>query len=140
MKSKRLSDREWIVVFETGDEIIATLRAFVDEHIIKGGFFQAIGSLERGTIAWWGWDKKKYEEIACDEQVELLSLLGNISSNPDRRIHAHVVLGRRDGTTLGGHLLRGIVRPTVELVLTATHEPIDRELDPVTKQLMIRIP
>lgn len=140
MKSKALSDHEWLVVFDTGDELIAAMTRFVDEHGVRGGSFQAIGGFERATIAWWSWDDKKYEEIACDEQVEVLSLLGNVSSHADRRVHSHVILGKRGSGTLGGHLLRGIVRPTVELILTAFDEPIDRELDRVSGLQMIRIP
>jgi predicted DNA-binding protein with PD1-like motif len=32
-------------------------------------------------------------------------------------VHAHVVVGTRDGSARGGHLLEGHVRPTLELLV-----------------------
>jgi uncharacterized protein len=55
------------------------------------------------------------------EQVKVASLLGDVSSGKDGPVvHAHVVLGRRDGSALAGHLLAVRVRPTLELILTTT--------------------
>lgn len=51
--------------------------------------------------------------IAITEQVEVLSLVGDIAlENATPRVHAHVVIGKRDGTAHGGHLIEGHVRPT----------------------------
>ncbi len=35
-------------------------------------------------------------------------------------LHAHIVLGRSDGSTRGGHLQEGHVRPTLEITITET--------------------
>jgi predicted DNA-binding protein with PD1-like motif len=67
------------------------------------------------------------------EQVELLSLVGNVAlANGEPKIHAHVVVGRRDGTALGGHLLDARVRPTLELVLVETPATLRRVVDTAT--------
>jgi uncharacterized protein len=51
--------------------------------------------------------------------MEVLSLIGELSlTDADPQIHAHVVLGRAEATARGGHLIRGIVRPTLEVMLT----------------------
>ena len=51
--------------------------------------------------------------------MELLSLIGDIAlRDGEPQVHAHVVLGRRDGTTLGGHLMEAKVRPTLEVILS----------------------
>ena len=48
--------------------------------------------------------------------MEVLSLIGELSlTDADPQIHAHVVLGRAEATARGGHLIRGIVRPTLEV-------------------------
>jgi uncharacterized protein len=39
----------------------------------------------------------------------------------------HVVLGLSDGTTRGGHLMKGTVRPTLEVVLTDTPTHLRRK-------------
>jgi predicted DNA-binding protein with PD1-like motif len=48
------------------------------------------------------------------------------------KIHAHVVVGRRDGTALGGHLLDARVRPTLEVVLVETPATLRRTIDKTT--------
>ncbi len=40
---------------------------------------------------------------------------------------AHVVLGLSDGSTRGGHLLEGTVRPTLEVVLTEAPSTLRRK-------------
>src|SRR5205814_9350423 len=63
----------------------------------------------------------KYRRIPVDEQCEVLSLIGDVAEGQDGPIvHAHVVLGLSDGTTRGGHLLEGLVFPTLEVVVTET--------------------
>jgi predicted DNA-binding protein with PD1-like motif len=48
--------------------------------------------------------------------------VGDIVENDKHEadLHAHTVLGRRDGSTKGGHLLEGIVRPALAMILTET--------------------
>jgi uncharacterized protein len=48
------------------------------------------------------------------------------------RIHAHLVVGRSDGTAYGGHLLEGHVRPTLEVVLDESPTALQRRTDPET--------
>jgi predicted DNA-binding protein with PD1-like motif len=63
--------------------------------------------------------ERQCRKIAIDEQVELLSLVGNIARDDQGqpRLHAQVVVGKSDGTAHGGHLLRASVRPTMEIVM-----------------------
>jgi len=66
--------------------------------------------------------------------VEVLSLVGTIAPREDGepQVHAHVVLGRSDGTTRGGHLLEAHVRPTLEVVLVESPEHLQRRTDEET--------
>ncbi len=74
---------------------------------------------------------REYEDIELNEQLEVLSLIGNVALyEGDPLVHAHITLGRRDGTVLGGHLRQGVVRPTLELSLRVSAEPLHRALDP----------
>jgi predicted DNA-binding protein with PD1-like motif len=59
--------------------------------------------------------------------VEVLSLSGDILRGDDDHaltVHGHVVVGRRDGTTAGGHLMEALVNPIliVTLVELQSHE------------------
>jgi uncharacterized protein len=44
--------------------------------------------------------------------------------------HAHVVLGRRDGSTVGGHLLHAAVWPTLEVMLHELPAHLQKRYDP----------
>jgi uncharacterized protein len=74
-----------------------------------------------------------YHRIPVEEQVEVVTLAGDIALvDHEPNIHAHVVLGRRDGAAICGHLLEARVRPTLELTLVETPASICRRPDPDT--------
>jgi predicted DNA-binding protein with PD1-like motif len=54
-------------------------------------------------------------------------------------IHAHVVLGKRDGTAHGGHLLEAHVRPTLEVILTESPAHLTRRFDEASGLALIRL-
>ena len=61
----------------------------------------------------------KYESHHLVEPLELISLSGNISRQEDGYIvHAHAALAGPDGRVVGGHLTRGVVWITNEIVLS----------------------
>jgi len=124
-----------LLVFDPGDEILTTLQQFITDQRVPSAWFQAIGAFETSVIAYWNRETKQYEDIAVDEQVEVLSLSGNATRT---KIHAHVVLGRRDGSTIGGHLKRGVVYPTLEMHLTLFDHELVRRRDEATGLDLIR--
>ncbi|MBD3236532.1 MAG: DUF296 domain-containing protein [Candidatus Eisenbacteria bacterium] len=120
-----------LLVFEAGDEVLSLLEAFARESRLPAAQLRGIGALERCELGFFDPTRRAYERFAVDEQVELLSLLGNVSwYEKQPRIHVHVVVGRPDGRTRGGHLLRATVRPTLELFVTELPDRRERELDP----------
>lgn len=128
----------WILVLDEDDEVIATISSFARSNSIASATFQAIGAFREATLGYFSWDRKEYERIAVGEQVELVSLLGDIARGPDGPVvHAHAVLGRRDGTALAGHLLAGRVRPTLELILSSAPAALARRYDPRTGLALI---
>jgi predicted DNA-binding protein with PD1-like motif len=119
------------LVFARGDEVTATLSAWCREQEIGAAHFTAIGAFSDVTLGWFDWETKSYREIPLDEQVEVLTLAGDVALQDDEpAIHAHVVVGRSDGTTHGGHLLRAHVRPTLELILDESPAHLRKRHDP----------
>src|ERR1700685_3259212 len=109
--------RTYIVILETGDEIAASLNRFAAENKLAGSSFKAIGALSSAKVGWFNWETKAYE-IAAEfkEQIEVLSLIGDIALKDSRPVvHAHLIVGKRDGTAHGGHLIEAYVRPTLEV-------------------------
>ena len=121
------------LVLHTGDDALDAIKAFADRNRIDGASFYAIGAFRQATIAYWNWDTKEYEHIEVADQVEVLSMIGNVSTSADgRRLHAHVTLGRRGGATIGGHLIRATVRPTLEVFFHDAGVRLTRKKDEET--------
>ena len=123
MKSKHIADREapvHIVVLDSGEEAFDALTRFANESGISAASLTAIGAFERATVGWFDIASKTYRKIEVNEQCEVLSAIGDIAVGDDGKpsLHVHIVLGLSDGSTRGGHLMAGTVRPTLEVVLT----------------------
>jgi uncharacterized protein len=143
MRWKQIEDapKTFVLVFETGDEIARLLQQFAAEQSLAGSSFKAIGAVSFAQLGWFNWKTKKYDP-ACvlDEQVELLSLIGDIAlRDGEPQVHAHVVIGRSDGTAHGGHLLEARVRPTCELILTESPIHLQKKYDPETGIALIQV-
>jgi len=130
MKSKKLNSGT-VLVFDTGDEVVSTLTKFAKDHRITAAHFTAIGAFSDAALGYFDWQQKDYLKNQVNEQVEVVSLIGDIALNDGNpKIHAHVVVGKPNGSTLGGHLLEAHVRPTLELVLQESSQELTRKFDP----------
>ena len=133
MKTKLLAEgaqKTYAVVFDAGDEVIQGLTQFAKDEGLDGAHFTALGAFARATLGYFDLETQNYVHIPVDEQVEVLSLIGDIASNQDSQpqIHAHVVVGQRDGTAHGGHILEAYVRPTLEVTLSETPAHLKRRM------------
>ena len=133
--------RTFALIFKTGDEVANTLKQFAKDNKLSDGSFKAIGALSDAKVGWFNWETKKYE-VSADirEQVEVLSLIGDVAlldGSPE--VHAHMVVGKRDGTAHGGHLMEAHVRPTLELILTESPVALQKEHDPESGLALIRV-
>ena len=127
-----------VLVFDSGEEPVSALTRYAQEHALDASRFTAIGAFDQAVLGYFDWERKTYMENAIFEQVEVLSLIGNIALDGERpKVHAHVVVGKRDGSTLGGHLLRARVRPTLEVVLVESPRYMKRVFDPHTGLALI---
>ena len=125
-------ERTFVVVLDAGDEAFAAITEFADKNRLGGASLSAIGAFARATVGWFDLRSKTYRPIEIDEQCEGLTLLGDIAVGEDGRasVHMHAVLGLRDGSTRGGHFLKGIVRPTLEVTIVETPAHLRRRKQP----------
>jgi hypothetical protein len=120
----------YLLVFAEGEEVIETLTAFAKDRSIAGAHFSALGAFREAKLAWFDCDAREYVPIVVDEQVEVASLVGNVAVFDEGiRVHAHAVLGRRDGSTVAGHVVSGRVRPTLEVFLVDEPSTLARTID-----------
>jgi uncharacterized protein len=143
MHHKVLNDageRTVALIFNTGDEVLSLLQGFCEEHEITAARFTAIGAFRSAVLGYFNWDRKEYDRIPIDEQVEVLSLIGDVAlSDGKPKIHAHAVLGRHEGSTRGGHLLEARVRPTLEVILIESPSWLKRTMDPESRIPLIDV-
>jgi len=142
MKSKVLSEaneRTFAVVFSSGEEAMAGLRQFAADRRLTASRFTAIGAFSELVLGYFDWESKKYQSIPINEQVEVLALVGDIALEGNQsKVHAHVVVGMRDGTARGGHLLSAKVRPTLEVLLTESPSHLHRIFDAESGLLLLK--
>ena len=125
------SPKTWALVFDKGDEPIATLTRFAKEHELGAAHLTAIGAFSEVTLGYFDRALRDYIRIPLREQVEVLSLIGDIALDQGApKIHAHVVVGLPDGSTRGGHLLDARVWPTLEVILVESPRHLQRRHDP----------
>ena len=135
MKSKVIQNgpqRAFAVVFDPGEEVVAGLLRFAAEQHLAGAYLSAIGAFERATLGFFEFDKKDYKKIPVREQVELVSLVGNIAEDDQGqpKLHVHVVVSKSDGSAYGGHLLDAHVRPTLEVIVVESAKHLCRKTRP----------
>ncbi len=144
MKAKLIhqegGEKTFALVLDAGDEVVEGITNFARENALDAASLTAIGAFSGATLGYFDVEKKEYEKIPVEEQVEVLSLVGDIALNRgEPELHAHVVLGRRDGTTRGGHLLEARVRPTLEVVLVESPDHLKKRTDEETGLALISL-
>jgi uncharacterized protein len=135
VKARRLHAYEgettYVVILDRGEEVVKTLTAFANAQGITAARFTAIGAFSAVTLGYFDRERKDYTRIPVREQVEVLSLIGDIALDQAApKLHAHAVVGKRDGTAHGGHVLEATVWPTLEVVLTESPKYLKRRMDP----------
>lgn len=131
-------ERTWVLVFEAGDEVMSELGGFARQNALAGTRFTGIGAFSDVVLGYFRWEQKAYARIPVAEQVEVLSLAGDVAlGDGGPKVHAHVVVGRSDGAAMGGHLMEAHVRPTLELMVTESPRELVRRHDPASGLALI---
>lgn len=133
--------RTLVAVFDTGDRVMEGLKELAEREKLTAAQLSAIGAFAEAELAYFDWEKKAYQPIRVGEQVEVASMLGDIGIDDGGApaLHAHLVLGRRDGSAVAGHLVEATVRPTLEVVITEAPAHLRRRKDPATGLTLIRL-
>lgn len=137
--------RKFVLVLDAGEEALAAIKAFAKEQDLEGASVSGIGAFENCSFGHFNPATKEFTRNDISVQSEVLALTGNIagSSEPDTddddgdageaddgpHLHIHCVVGLRDATTRGGHLIQGIVRPTMELIIEESPVHMNRGMD-----------
>ena len=142
MKSKLLDEhsgeRTFALVFDTGDEVLERLGQFLNENEVTAARFTGIGACQSVALGYYDWEATDYVRIPIEEQVEVVSLVGDVALTDDEpQIHAHAVVAKHDASAHGGHLLEAVVRPTLEIVLIDSPTHLRKRFDARTGLALI---
>jgi predicted DNA-binding protein with PD1-like motif len=133
-------ERTFALVFEAGDEVMGPFAEFLRENSVSAARFTGIGAFQSVTLGYFDTERKDYDKIPINEQVEVLSLAGDVAlQDGEPRIHAHVVVAKSDASAHGGHLIEAIVRPTLEVVLVDSPTLLRKRIDPETGLALIAL-
>jgi uncharacterized protein len=126
-------EKTYAVIFGKGDEVFSGLTEFAEREKIGAGHFTGIGALSSATLGWFDAAHKAYRNIPISEQVELISLIGDLGLiNGAPQIHTHGAVGFPNGQVRGGHLLQAFVWPTLEVFFTALPQSLVKKPDDET--------
>jgi predicted DNA-binding protein with PD1-like motif len=123
--------RTFVLVCDRHDDPVDALAGAAKRFDLRAASLSGIGAFSGVTIGFFDRSRRDYIRRVIREQVEVLSLLGNIALDQgEPRVHVHVVVGRADGTAMGGHLLGGSVDPTLEVTIVESPATLRRRTDP----------
>ncbi len=130
MEFKR-SNTNYFLRLDPDEKIMETLMAFLEENFIPSAILMGVGAVKEVTLRYFNQENKTFVQNTFSEPMEVTALTGNITSmDGTAYIHPHIVLGRKDFTTISGHLHEGIVGPTLELAIIGTEMPVERIFSP----------
>jgi uncharacterized protein len=121
----------FVLRLEQGDDILKTLKQFAEAKRVQAAFFEGIGSLYIARLGHYDFkDTRTYRYETFEEDLEILSLSGNVSTISHKALpHAHATLGRRDFSVIGGHLEEGSLANMVEVNLARLPGKLEKAKD-----------
>jgi predicted DNA-binding protein with PD1-like motif len=138
---KKDGGRTFAVIMDPGDEVLSSVKDFANREHISAAQITAIGALSDVVLKYFDWDKRDYRDIPVREQVEVASLIGDVALDPhgEPAVHIHLVVGRKDGSALAGHLGEAHVRPTLEVIIDEQPSYLQKTSDPETGLALINV-
>ena len=130
MQYKRVDERQWVVVLKRGERIMEKLTDFINREGIQAGYFNAIGAVSAVELGHYNLGKGEYTTKQIDSPLEIVSLMGNVSTKGEEKIiHGHIVVGTDEMQLFGGHLKEATVAATCEIMFKEFQEKVKREYD-----------
>ena len=101
-----------------GVDLLEEITKICQERNIHLGSIEAIGAVQKASIAFYNQTKRDYVIMTINEPLEMTSLTGNISIKDGKPfVHAHVTLADSTGNVYGGHLAPGTIVFACEFII-----------------------
>jgi predicted DNA-binding protein with PD1-like motif len=117
-----------------GQDLITSIEDFCQKFSIQMATFSAIGAVSSFTIGAYDQEQQVYVTTMETASLEIVTCVGNVSlmdGNPV--VHAHIVLGDKQGKLIGGHLFSETTVFAGEISFQALiGKPLERSYDDKT--------
>jgi len=132
-KYKQAGNGRYILSLDNHVSLIEALTEFCGEHGILSGSIGGLGAVNTATFRYLDPVTMVYVDKTFDEQMELTSIVGNISRKDGKvYLHVHVTASRSDYTCIGGHLLDCRINGACELFIEDWGVEVGRVQNPET--------
>ena len=119
-----------LVRLEKGEEIVESIRNLAFKEKIKLGTISGIGAVNKATIGLFEVDTKEYHTIDLEEDMEIVSLGGNITEKDgEAYIHLHMAVSNSTYNVKAGHLNSAIISSTGEIFIDIIEGSVGRRFD-----------
>lgn len=120
----------YLIRIDRGEEVLEKLNEFIKKEGILTASIEAIGACDEFTVGLYSVDEKKYYSTEYKGEYEIVSFLGNITTNNNAPyIHIHIGCAGRDNIVRGGHLNRCHISGTFEAKVTLIDGEVSRQKD-----------
>lgn len=126
--------RRFIGRLPNGEDLIATIQAFCDDHSIQMATFSVIGAVSSVTLGTYDQRQHVYVTFTETSSLEIITCTGSVSlMDGSPFVHSHIVLGNKDGNVMGGHLFSETILFAGEIDLQElSGKPLERGYDDTT--------
>ena len=115
---------------DKGDDITESVYTVAEKEGVKAAKVSGIGATDDFTVGVFDIAKKEYEKFVFSGNHEINALTGNITEKDGKPyIHLHITATGKGGKVVGGHLIKGVISLTGEIIITVTDGKITREYD-----------
>jgi predicted DNA-binding protein with PD1-like motif len=120
----------YLIKLKRGEKIHESMVEFCKKMKKFGGWFFGLGTLAEAELGFFSFSKKEYKKIKLKNNMELVSLIGNIAlAEKDFVVHSHCVLADKNFKVFGGHLFEAKVLATCEIIFIPFDRKVERILD-----------
>ena len=141
MHGRKVGEKEYLVVLEKEERVVANLLQFAEDQGIEGGWVAGLGSLRDIELGYYDLPRRTYLRREFEEDMELTGFQGNFGmAGKVRVLHVHATLSGPELISFSGHLFEATVAVTTEFHVRDFGVRIDLEEVPEVGLKLIRPP
>ncbi len=132
MNYRRFGDK-YVVRLEKGEELVESIKELAKKEDIMLGRVSGMGAVNRVEVSIYGVETKEYFKKEINEEMEIVSLEGNIARKDGEPIlHLHTSVACEDCRVFGGHLHSADISVTAEIIIDVIDGELTKEFDEET--------